>query len=54
MPGEGKEATSEIPQLDGRADRLALLRLYDGLDDAAKQELLRTAVRLSRKPEVPA
>lgn len=54
MSDRGKEATGQIAQLDGRADRLALLRLYDQLDDADKQELLRTAVRLARRPEVAA
>lgn len=33
---------------EGRGDRLALMRLYDKMDDAKKQELLRFAVSLAR------
>ena len=36
----------------GQGGRLALMRLYDELDDAGKQELLRFAVTLRRqKPD---
>lgn len=37
--------------LRGQGDRLALLRLYDEMDDHKKQELLRFAVLLARREQ---
>lgn len=49
-PSHRQPATPDLR--DGQGDRLALLRLYDELDDAGKQELLRFAVKLGRAEHV--